>query len=81
MELCWLNKLLLSLKRFFQTTDKSGYDATFGMYIKQDGKLSMGGKLVEIDGNGKIFKIDDKEYQLTPGLVALVSQDHHRPMQ
>ena len=39
----------------------------------------MGNTSVQIDG--KTLKIDDKGYQLTPGLIALITQKHPRHVQ
>ena len=39
----------------------------------------MGNKVVWVDGN--TLKVDDKEYKLTPGLIALITQKHPRPGQ
>ena len=39
----------------------------------------MGNKVVW--GDGKTLEVDDKEYKLTPGLVALITLKHPRPNQ
>ena len=39
----------------------------------------MGNKVIL--GDGKTLKVDDKEYKLTPGLVALITLKHPRPNQ
>ena len=46
-----------------QSLIKPGYDSTFG-------QLAMESTLVQI--NGKTLKVDDTDYQLTSGLVALI---------
>ena len=52
-------------------------DTTFGVYKKQDGKLSMGNKAVQLGANGKTLTVDDTEYKLTPGLEALIMLNIH----
>ena len=47
-------------------------DFTFGIYRRQDGQLSMGNKVVQIDGNGKVLLVDGKKYKFTPGLTAFI---------
>ena len=56
-------------------------DATFGLYMKQDGQLDMGNKIVWVDVSRKTLTVDDKEYRFTPGLVALITQKHPQPAQ
>ena len=51
-------------------------DTTFGIYRKGDGELVMGNKIVEIDDNKKTVTVDGREYDLTPGLKALIMQKH-----
>ena len=41
--------------------------------------LVMGNKVVLVDGNRKTLTVDDIEYELTPGLQALVIQKHPQP--
>ena len=72
----WHN--VLNLKRL--PLIKSGYDATFGIHKRQNGQLALGNTLLQIDGNGKPLKVDDKEYPLTTGLLALITQKHPRPV-
>ena len=45
-------------------------DLTFGIHATGDGRNAMGNSFVHIDGN--TLKIDDKEYELAPGLRMLI---------
>ena len=45
-------------------------DLTFGIYATGDGRYAMGNSIVHIEGN--TLKVDDKEYELTPGLRVLI---------
>ena len=50
------------------------------IYIyKQNEQLAIANKVVRV--NVKALKVDDTVYQLTPGLIALISQKHPRCMQ
>ena len=51
-------------------------DNTFGIYRRKDGQLQVGSILVETSGDGTTLKVDDTEYELTPGLYALIMQKH-----
>ena len=51
-------------------------DNTFGIYMGRDGQLSMGNKIIPVDG--KTLSVDGTEYDLTPGLQALIMQKHPR---
>ena len=51
-------------------------DTTFGIYIRGDGTLVMGNKVVQVAG--KILTVDGREYDLTPGLWAFLTQKHPR---
>ena len=53
-------------------------DTAFGVYKKQDGQLRMGNKEVQLDANGKTLIVDDTEYKLTPGFLALIINKHPR---
>ena len=52
--------------------DKNTY-TTFGFFKKQDGQLSTGNKVVQIDANWKTLLVDDTEYKLTAGLLVLIT--------
>ena len=54
-------------------------NTTFGVYKRQDGQLSMGNKVVRLDGNA--ITIDGIEYKLTLGLLELIKNKHPRPRQ
>ena len=41
-------------------------DLTFGTHATGDGRNPMGNSIVHIEGNN--LRVDDKEYELTPGL-------------
>ena len=56
-------------------------DATFGLYRKQDGQLSMGNKVVRLDVNEKTLTVGDTYYTLTPDLLVLITQKYPRPIQ
>ena len=56
-------------------------DNTFGIYIRGDGKLVMGNKIVEIDENKKILTVDGREYDLTPGVRPIITKKHPQPSQ
>ena len=43
---------------------------TFGIHATGDGRNAMGDSIVYIEGN--TLKVDDKEYELTPGLRMLI---------
>ena len=60
---------------------KKSSDFTFGIYRRQDGQLSMGNKVVQIDGNGKVLLVDGKKYKFTPGLTAFIGLKRPRPIQ
>ena len=48
-------------------------DHTFGIHATGDGRYAMGSSIVHIEGN--TLKVDDKEYELTPGLSADTVQE------
>ena len=56
-------------------------DNTFGIYRRKDGQLQMGSKVVKTSEDGTILSLDDSEYDLTPGLHALITQKIPRPIQ
>ena len=58
-------------------------DITLGIYRRQDGQLAMGNNIVQLqlNGNKKTLTADDTEYELTPGLHALIMRKHPRPTQ
>ena len=45
-------------------------DLTFGIHATGDGRYAMGNSIVHIEGN--TLKVDNKEYELTPGLRMLI---------
>ena len=49
-------------------------DNTFGLYMRGDGEIVMGNKVVQIDENKKILTVDDTVYDLTPGVQPLIMQ-------
>ena len=51
-------------------------DNTFDIYIRRDGQLAMGKKIVQVDKNKKTLSVDHTEYDLTPGLQAFIMQKH-----
>ena len=53
-------------------------DNTFGIYMRRDGQLAMGNKIVQVDENKKTLSVDGTEYDLTPGLQAFIMQKHLR---
>ena len=52
-------------------------DFTFGIHTTGDGRNAMGNSIVHIEGN--TLKVDDKEYELTPGLRMLILYKKPRP--
>ena len=56
-------------------------DTAFGIYMRQDGKLAMRNEVVHINRNKRALSVDDKEYDFTPGLHALIMSKHPRPSQ
>ena len=52
-------------------------DLTFGIHVTGDGRNDMGSSIVYIEGN--TLKVDDKEYELTPGLRMLILYKKPRP--
>ena len=52
-------------------------DLTFGIHATGDGRHAMGNSTVHIEGN--IPKVDDKVYELTPGLRVLIMYKKPRP--
>ena len=58
-----------------------GTETTFGLFQKQDGRISMGSKVVRLGVNAKNSLVDDTEYKLTPGLLVLITNKHPRPEQ
>ena len=52
-------------------------DLTFGIHATGDGRYAMGKSIVHIEGN--TLKVDDKEYELTPGLRMLILSKKPRP--
>ena len=52
-------------------------DLTFGIHATGDGRYAMGNSIVHIEGN--TLKVDDKEYELTPGLRMLMLYKKPRP--
>ena len=52
-------------------------DLTFGIHATGDGRYAMGNSIVHIEGN--TLKVDDKEYELTPGLRMLILYKKPRP--
>ena len=45
-------------------------DFTFGIHATGDGRNAMGNSIVHIEGN--TLKVNDKEYELAPGLRMLI---------
>ena len=43
-------------------------DNTFGIYMRRDGQLAMGSKVVQIDENKNTLSVDGTEHDLTPGI-------------
>ena len=54
---------------------------TFGIYMRQDGKLAIGNEVVQINRNKRTLSVDDTEYDFTPGLHALIMSKHPLPTQ
>ena len=52
-------------------------DFTFGIHVTGNGRYAMGYSIVHIEGN--TLKVDDKEYELTPGLRMLILYKKPRP--
>ena len=52
-------------------------DLTFGIHATGDGRYAMGNSVVYIEGN--TLKVDDKEYESTPGLRMLILYKKPRP--
>ena len=52
-------------------------DLTVGIHATADGRCAMGNCIVHIEGN--TLKVDDKEYELTPGLRMLILYKKPRP--
>ena len=52
-------------------------DLTFGIHATGDGRNAMGNSIVHIEGN--TLKVDDKDYELTPGLRMLILYKKPRP--
>ena len=52
-------------------------DLTFGIHATGDGRYAMGNSIVHIEGN--ILKVDDKVYELTPGLRIVILYKKLRP--
>ena len=52
-------------------------DLTFGIHATGDRRYAMGNSIVHIEGN--TLKVDDKEYELTPGLRVLIPYKKLRP--
>ena len=52
-------------------------DLTFGIHATSDGRNAMGNSIVHNVGN--TLKVDDKEYELTPGLRVLILHKKPRP--
>ena len=52
-------------------------DLTFGIHATGDGRNAVGNSIVHIEGN--TLKVDDKEYELTPGLRMLILYKKPRP--
>ena len=52
---------------------------TFCLHRRQDGQLSMGNKVLQLAASRKTLSVDDTEYNLTPGLLVLITQKHLRP--
>ena len=52
-------------------------ELTFGIHATGDGRNAMGNSIVRIEGN--TLKVDDKEYELTPGLRMLILYKEQRP--
>ena len=40
-------------------------DTTFGIYMRQVGKLAMGNEVVQINRNNRTLSVDDTEYDFT----------------
>ena len=51
-------------------------DTTFGIYRRKDGQLQMGNKIVEVDENQRVLKVDGRKYDFTPGLWTFITQKH-----
>ena len=52
-------------------------DLTFGIHATGDGRYAIGNSIVHIEGN--TLKVDDKEYEITPGLRMLILYRKPRP--
>ena len=52
-------------------------DLTFGIHATGGGRNAVGNSIVHIEGN--TLKVDDKEYELTPGLRMLILYKKPRP--
>ena len=52
-------------------------DLTFGIHTTDDKRNAMGNSIAHIEGN--TFKVDDKEYELTPVLRMLILYKKPRP--
>ena len=50
---------------------------TFGIHATGEGRNAMGSSIVHLEGN--TLKVDDKEYELTPGLRMLILYKKPRP--
>ena len=52
-------------------------DRTFVFFKTKDGHMGIGDEVVGLGGRGEILYTEDKMYDLTPGLTAMIT--HRRP--
>ena len=51
-------------------------DNTFRIYMRRDGQLAMGNKIVQVDEDKNTLSVDGTEYDLTPDLPAFIMRKH-----
>ena len=56
-------------------------DTTFGIYMREDGQLAMGNKIVQVNRDRKTLTVDGTVYDFTPGLQAMIRLKHSRSNQ
>ena len=56
-------------------------DTTFGIYMREDGQLAMGNKIVQVNENKMNLTVDGTLYDLTRGLRVFIMSKHPRPIQ
>ena len=72
----------LTARRFDAKPQSSkNVDTTFGIYMRQDGQIAIGNKVVQVDENKKTLTVDGALYEFTPGLRVLIMLKHPRPNQ